>query len=290
MCAPGFIHILEPFNFPTSYPGPFPLHSLLSSGCDRVDDGWRGCQKWFKELIGVWHRVKHFELFFFLLRSWKLISIIVCYRILSLVLGFCVEHDHLWWGFRHLNQQLRQFFFLMFWGGWYWWQTEKPLKIIKEANRMACVFSKWGCAHRIFHSSCRKRSSSVQSGLGIVVLLVGQAPYHLGAYLTSEEADGHCELTKTLLGCFIELRFQLILGTKFGKFWCWRYRWNELVELILNDFSCGMVLFPPLSLALSSSFLQRYDKFFSSNFILCPSLQIYVTNFLFSVVLNSGFY
>lgn len=175
----------------------------------------------------------------------------------------------------------------MFWGGWYWWQTEKPLKIIKEANRMACVFSKWGCAHRIFHSSCRKRSSSVQSGLGIVVLLVGQVPYHLGAYLTSEEADGHCELTKTLLGCFIELRFQLILGTKFGKFWCWRYSWNELVELILNNFSCSMVLFPPLSLALSSSFLQWFVKFFSSNFTLCP-LQIHVTNFLFSVVLNSG--
>jgi hypothetical protein len=164
----------------------------------------------------------------------------------------------------------------------------KTYKITKKANRMVCVFWKWGCAHRIFHSSCRKRSSSVQSGLGIVVLLVGQVPYHLGASLTSEEADGHCELTKTLLGCFIELCFQLILGTKFGKFWCWRYSWNELVELILNDFRCGFVLFPPLSLALSSSFLQRHVNFFSSNFILCPSLQILVTNFLFSVVLISG--
>ncbi|KAJ6376829.1 hypothetical protein OIU76_025889 [Salix suchowensis] len=45
-----------------------------------------------------------------------------------------------------------------------------------------------------------KRSSSVQSGLGIVVLLVGQVPYHLGASLTSEEADGQCELKLCLLG------------------------------------------------------------------------------------------
>uniref|UniRef100_A0A6N2LCK0 K Homology domain-containing protein n=1 Tax=Salix viminalis TaxID=40686 RepID=A0A6N2LCK0_SALVM len=43
-----------------------------------------------------------------------------------------------------------------------------------------------------------KRSSSVQSGLGIVVLLVGQVPYHLGASLTSEEADEILHVTTQL--------------------------------------------------------------------------------------------
>ncbi|CAK7323882.1 unnamed protein product [Dovyalis caffra] len=47
-----------------------------------------------------------------------------------------------------------------------------------------------------------KRSSNVQSELGIVGLLVGQVPYHLVTSLTSQEADGHSEILRvtTLLG------------------------------------------------------------------------------------------
>lgn len=44
MRVTGCIHILEPYNFPTSYHGPFPLQSFLSSGCDRVDEFEEGAQ------------------------------------------------------------------------------------------------------------------------------------------------------------------------------------------------------------------------------------------------------
>ncbi|KAG6755677.1 hypothetical protein POTOM_041510 [Populus tomentosa] len=70
-----------------------------------------------------------------------------------------------------------------------------PLFLMKGVNVFAStnVHGEW---------KLQKRSSSVQSGLGIFVLLVGQVPYHLGAYLTSEEADGHSEILRvtTLLG------------------------------------------------------------------------------------------